>query len=73
MNTFAFNPIVADGCTDTGNIISYEVGIDSLEPAYFKLSADSINNLLRFTALTGGTVTGPVTITVTGTLPDSVT
>ena len=74
MQTFAFNPITMNGCTDTGNLITYEINVAGiLEPEYFKISADSIDNVIRFTALNGGSVTGTHTLTVVGTLPDSVT
>ena len=70
-----FNPItIGGGCTDPGSIISYEVTLpNTLDAQYVKLSADSYSNELRLMALTGGTGTGSHTITVTGTLPDSVT
>lgn len=60
-----------DSCSDAGSIISYEVSVPAtLEADYFKVNADPYNNQIRLTALTGGTVTGSHTITVTGTLPD---
>ena len=73
-NTFPMTPITHPSCADTGIILTYAIDISStsLEPEYFKISADPYNNVIRWTGLTGGTQTGTFTLTVTGTLPDSI-
>ena len=64
-----------NGCTDTGNLIVYEVdpAASSMDVNYYKITIDSTANVIRFTGLTGGSNSGTFTLTVTGTLPDSVT
>ena len=64
-----------NGCTDTGNLIVYEVdaAASSMDVNYYKITIDSTANVIRFTGLTGGSNSGSFTLTVTGTLPDSVT
>ena len=64
-----------DGCTDTGNLITYEVDVltAGLDQNYFKITVDQTANEMRLTSLTGGTASGTYSLTVTGTLPDSVT
>ena len=61
-----------NGCSDPGSLIFYEIQDYSsdLDAEYFKISMDSISNQIRFTALSGGSSSGSVTMTVIGTLPD---
>lgn len=56
-NTFPMTPITHPSCADTGIILTYAIDISStsLEPEYFKISADPYNNVIRWTGLTGGT------------------
>ena len=73
--TLPFNPITMDNCSDTGNLITYEVDVvgAGLDQNYFKISVDQTANEMRLTGLTGGSASGTYTLTVTGTLPDSAT
>ena len=73
--TFPFNPITMNGCTDSPSVISYEIEelTNDLVPEYFKISIDSSNSQIRFTAFSGGSEPGPFTFRVTGTLPGGTT
>lgn len=65
---------MTSACTDTGVIVDYAVtSLDSLDAEFFHVSFNPYSNMVRISALTGGSASGQQTIEVTATMPDIVT